>query len=101
MTKDCQRIRGLVHDTDGVYIRVLGSTKPSHWLPHFVPNTLLLPEIYYETYVNGVATSFHRNNKGLWTRFPLSNFFCKIENLKQAKDEVCMLISYEFKEVTF
>ena len=27
---------------NGVYIRIFGSTKPPHWLPHFVPNTLLL-----------------------------------------------------------
>ena len=25
-----------------VYIRISGSTKPPHWLPHFAPNTLLL-----------------------------------------------------------
>ena len=27
---------------DKVYIRFVGSTKPSHWLPHLVPNSLLL-----------------------------------------------------------
>ena len=26
----------------GVYIRIVGSTKPPHWLPHFVPDSLLL-----------------------------------------------------------
>ena len=26
----------------GVYIRSAGSTKPPHWLPHFVPDSLLL-----------------------------------------------------------
>ena len=26
----------------GVYIRNIGSTKPPHWLPHFVPDSLLL-----------------------------------------------------------
>ena len=25
-----------------VYIKISGSTKPPHWLPHFIPNTLLL-----------------------------------------------------------
>ena len=33
---------------DGVYIRILGGTKAPHWLPHFVPDTLLLQEIAYE-----------------------------------------------------
>ena len=31
----------------GVYIRIAGSTKPPHWLPHFVPNSLFLQEIAY------------------------------------------------------
>ena len=38
--------------SDGVYIRISGSTKAPHWLPHFVPDTLLLQEIAYQTYVN-------------------------------------------------
>ena len=31
----------------GVYIRIARSTKPPHWLPHFVPDSLLLQEISY------------------------------------------------------
>ena len=31
----------------GVYIRISRSTKPPHWLPHFVPESLLLQEISY------------------------------------------------------
>ena len=38
---------------DGVYIRIVGSTTPLHWLPHLVPDTLLLQERSYQTYVNG------------------------------------------------
>ena len=85
----------------GVYIRISSSTKPPHWLPHFVPDTLLLQEISHQTYVNGMAISLHQNKKGLWPPFPLSAKVCKIENFKQAKDEVCILTSYKFKEVTF
>ena len=51
---------------DKVYIRIVGSTKHSHWLPHFVSDTLLLQDMAYQTYVNGVATSLHRKKKGLW-----------------------------------
>ena len=29
----------------GVYIRIAGSTKPPHWLPNFVPDSLLLQKI--------------------------------------------------------
>ena len=67
---------------DGVYIRIFGSTKPPQWLPHFVPDTLLLHEIAYQTYVNGVVASLHRKNKGIWPPFPLSSKVCKIENFK-------------------
>ena len=31
---------------DEVYIRISG-TKPPHWLPHFVPDSLLLQEMSY------------------------------------------------------
>ena len=86
---------------DGVHIRILGSTKPPHWLPHLVPDTMLLQGIAYQTYVNGVAASLHRKNKGLWPLFPLSTKVCKIESFKHAKDEVGVLTSYKFKEDTF
>ena len=56
---------------DGVYIRIVGRTKTLHWFPHLVPDTLLLQEIAYQTYVNGVAASLHQNKKGLWPLFPL------------------------------
>ena len=57
---------------EGVYIKLFGKTKVPHWLPHFVLDTLLLQEISYQTYVNGMAASLHRNKKGLWPPFPLS-----------------------------
>ena len=44
---------------DGVYIIISGSTKPPHWFAHFVPDTLLLREIAYQSYVNGVVASLH------------------------------------------
>ena len=63
-------------------------THYAHWLPHFVPDTLLLQEMAYQTYVNGVAASLHRKKKGLWPLFPLITKVCKIGSFKQAKDEV-------------
>ena len=86
---------------DGVYIRIANSAKDPHWLPHFVPDTLLLQEISYQTYVNGVVSSLHRNKKDLWPPFPLSTGVCKIEKFKQDKDEVDILASFKFKEVSF
>ena len=56
---------------DGVYIRIVGSTKPPHWLPHFVPDTMLLQYIAYQTNLNGMVESLHWNKKGLWPPFPL------------------------------
>ena len=86
---------------DGVYIRIVGITKPSHWLPHFLLDTPLVQEMAYQTYVNGVAASLHQNKKRIWPSFPLITKVNKIENFKHAKDEVCVLTSYKFKEVTF
>ena len=85
----------------GVYIRIVGSTKPPHWLPHFVPDSLLLQEIAYQTFINGVAASLHKHKKGLWPQFPLMTLVCKIENFIQAKDEVNLLCSYKYQEVSF
>ena len=67
---------------DGVYIRIAGSTKPPHWLPHFEPDSLLLQEIAYQTFINGVAASLHKHKKGLSPQFPLITPVCKIENFR-------------------
>ena len=86
---------------DRVYIKISGSKKPPHQLPHLVPDTFLLQEISYQTYVNGVDASLHQNKKGLWPLFPLITQVCNIETFKQAKDEVGVLTFYKFKEVIF
>ena len=51
--------------------------------------------------MNGVDASLHWNKKDLWPLLPLITQVCKIKNFKQAKDEVSVLASYKFKEVTF
>ena len=78
-----------------------GSTKALHSLPHFVPNTLLLQEIDYQTYLHGVVSSLHKSKKGLWPSFPLSIGVYQIENFKQAKEEVSILSPFRLSEVTF
>ena len=87
--------------SDGVYIKISGSTKDPPWLPHFVPNTLLLQEIAYRSYVNGVVASLHKSKKGLWPPFPLSMRVHRIEKFKKSKEEVGILSSFRFKEVSF
>ena len=57
----------------GVYIIIVGSMRPPHWFPHLLPDTLLLQEMDYQTYVNGVASSLHRKKKGLWPLFPFDS----------------------------
>ena len=79
-----------------VYIRIAGSTKPPHWLLHLVLDSLILLEISYQTFVNGVVASLHRNKKGIWPYFPLMTPVCKIENFKKARDEINLLFSYKF-----
>jgi hypothetical protein len=85
----------------GVYIRIAGSTKPPHWLPHFVPDSLLLQDIAHQTFINGVAASLHKHKKGIWPQFSLITLVGKIENFKQAREEVSILSSYKFQEVSF
>lgn len=84
-----------------VYIRISCITKALHWLSHFVLDTLLIQDISYQTYVNVVDSSLHKLEKGLWPPFPLSTRVYKIENIKQDKEEVSILSSFIFKEVTF
>ena len=84
-----------------VYIRIAWSTKPPHWLPHFVSDSFLLQEIAYRTFIHGVAASLHKHKKGIWPQFPLITPVGKIENFKQAKEEANLLSSYKFQEVSF
>ena len=51
--------------------------------------------------MNGVAASLHRNKKGHWPQFLLMTPVCKIENFKHTREEVNVLSSYKFKEVSF
>lgn len=67
--------------TNGVYIRISGSTKAPHWLPHVVPNKLLLQDISDQTYVNGVVSSLHRNKKETRRVFGL-RFLCRQKFVK-------------------
>ena len=62
---------------------------------------MLLQKIAYQTYVNGVDASLHKAKKGIWPPFPLSTGVYKIENFKQAKEEVSILSSFRTREVTF
>ena len=51
--------------------------------------------------MNGVASSLHGNKNVLWPPFPLSTGVHRIENFLHAKDEVDILASFKFKEVSF
>ena len=48
-----------------VYIRIVGTTKTPHWLPHSVPDSLLFQEISYQDFMNGVIATLHKYKKGL------------------------------------
>lgn len=54
---------------DGDYIRMLGSCKTPHCLPHFVPNKLFLQELAYQTYIHGVVASLNKAKKGALASF--------------------------------
>ena len=48
-----------------------------------------------------MVASLHKHKKGIWPQFPLITPVRKIENFKQAKEEVIILSSYKFQEVSF
>ena len=50
--------------------------------------------------MHGVVSSLHKAKKGLWPPSPLFMGVYKIENFKQAKEEVSILSSLRLKEVT-
>ena len=80
---------------------MIGSTKAPHWLPHFIPNKLLLQEITYQTIINGVSTSFFKAKKGDLPPFPLSTKMCMIKTVKKSKDEVNVLSFFRLREIIF
>ena len=86
---------------NGVYLRMIGSTKAPHWLPFFILDKLLLQEIDYQTHTNGVFASLIKAIKGVWPRFTLSTKVCRMKNIKQVKEEVSILSSFKFKETSF
>ena len=86
---------------DGVYIRMIGGTKSPHWLPHFIPDKLLLQDMGYQTCINGIFASLLKAKKDPWPPFPFYIGMCRIENIKQEKDKVNVLSSFKFREVNF
>ena len=86
---------------DGVYLRKIDSTKDPHWIPHFIPNKLLLQGIAYQTHINGVFASLIKSIKEAWPPFPLSTKVCRMENIKQTKEEFSVLSSFKFRERNF
>ena len=80
-----------------VYIIIVGSTKPPHWLPHFVLDSFLLQEIAYQTFINGVVASLHKHKKGIWPQVslitPMGKY--KISNKPKRKSAYVPLISFK------
>ena len=55
----------------------------------------------YQTYINGVSTSLLKEKKDPWPHFSFSTRMCNIENSIQAKHEVNVSSSFNFREVSF
>lgn len=48
-----------------------------------------------------VSASLIKVRKGAWPPFPLSTKVCKMDNIKQAKEEASVLSSFKFREASF
>jgi hypothetical protein len=69
------------HDT---YIWIYGAIKPTHLLPRFIPDKIVLREVSYQTIIHGVRGMLYRLEKSIWTPLPISIRNCFFEYTKQA-----------------
>ena len=70
---------------DGFYIRMSGTSKAPHRLPHFVPDKSLLQELTYQTYIHGVATSLHKEKRVFGLLFLYPPEFKKLKILSMSR----------------
>jgi len=79
----------------GTFIWIYSAENPSHVLPNFATDKLVMQEVSYHI-STGLSTRLHKKNKAPWPAFPLLIRFYELHNLKyvDAKTE-------EFKRFTF
>lgn len=54
----------------GTFIRVFGKEKPSHILPRYAMNKLVMQEVSYQIFI-ALSTRLHRKKKESWPTLPL------------------------------
>ena len=81
------------------YIRMYGSTKALHYCLIFY-QTLYYFRILPIKHMWILWLLLFIDKRGLWPLFPLLTKVCKIKNFKQATDEVGILTSFKFREVS-
>jgi hypothetical protein len=50
----------------GTYIRIFGATKAPHLLPKYIPHMLVIQEVAYQTFLNGVGVALALDMKAPW-----------------------------------
>jgi hypothetical protein len=100
-TKDYKIIWRTVMTPDGVYIRILRSTKAPHLLPHFIPNTLLLQQIAYQSDANDVDASLHKDQRIFGILFPYQHEFKQLKNLNIPKNKLVFCSNSDSKRLLF
>ena len=84
-----------------VYFRIYGYIKSPFLLPHYVPNKLVLLEIYYHTYVMSFGPTIIRNKKNPWPKLSLQVGSYRIKNTKQEEAEIQIFNVYQFRDMPF
>lgn len=85
---------------DDTYLRVFGCQKPSHLLPRYAIDKLVMQEVAYLLAI-GLSTILQRKNKAPWPAFPLHMGSYEIKNLKAAKAEVKELENLRFGMIDY
>jgi len=74
---------------------VFGGEKPSHVLPRYVIEKLVMQELSYHLSI-GLQIMVHREKKAPWRTLPLHIELYKIRNLKVTDVEVKEILRFEF-----
>jgi hypothetical protein len=69
------------------YIRVFRETKAPHMLPVYVPDQLVVGEIYYQTILQGYNDTLVKNKKRAFIPYGCHIGFYMVKDIVQAKKE--------------
>jgi hypothetical protein len=83
------------------YIRVFGSSFPSHALPQFLPDKLVCREVAYQTVAIGITKELKATQKKVWPTFPIQVGIFTLLDFGHTKVEVVSLEDVKLVDIEF